>query len=82
MIIELNTETNEATILPQDNDTDMHYRDIEMKMTNLLASAMTQIAIDRFKSDVVRRAYISKVFHIAEAMLDSVLIDEFDSESL
>ena len=81
MILQFDTTTKQITEICQDSDSDSDIKKNEAAAASMLASAVVANATKYFRNDKVRRAYVSKVFHLAEAMLDNCIIREEYADS-
>lgn len=81
MILQFDTNTKEIKEILQDTDSTESKYEREAQVATMLASAVVANATKYFKNDKVRRAYVNKVFHTAEAMLDNCIIrEEYEGE--
>ena len=80
MIIKMNTKTNTVTEKPKKADKNYTKEEMEVKVSNLLATALVGTAVKNYKTDKVRHLYIKGVAKAAEEMLDRMEVDDGEAD--
>ena len=75
MIIKMNTKTGTVTEKPKKSDKNYTKEEMNVKVFNLLATALVGTAVKNFKTDKVRHLYIHGVAELAEKLLDEMVLE-------